>query len=349
MAYTWEEVKEVFRPNLKDVHWGRLEADMEKCTGCGLCIQNCPVKAWIMDENKTPRMQEGWPCFACYNCMVACPVGAISITELQHVDSGYYKRETLSQKLPLQPQDANGNPDKWNEVEGAVFNRRSVRNFANKPVPEPFIRRVLEAGRHAPTSGNAQSLKFIVITNKVIMDEINGIARDNVRQILDMYLDDIAVKEMAKGYSPQSSDVGPGTFDPRVIYAGMKNGVLKADPGILLGAPVAILLCADKRSIGGPELQIGICGQNMTLVAKSLGLGSCWVGFARMVNMVPSYLEKLGIEYPFAVTGCLVLGYPRFKQEGILPRNFRPITWFREGTEGPEVETAPPIPEVSIK
>jgi hypothetical protein len=34
----------------------------------------------------------------------------------------------------------------------------------------------------------------------------------------------------------------------------------------------------------------------------------------------------------------LVLGYPRFRQEGVVPREFRPVTWFREGASGPEIE-----------
>jgi hypothetical protein len=34
----------------------------------------------------------------------------------------------------------------------------------------------------------------------------------------------------------------------------------------------------------------------------------------------------------------MVLGYPKFKQEGIVPREFRPITWFREGESGPVID-----------
>jgi len=57
-------------------------------------------------------------------------------------------------------------------------------------------------------------------------------------------------------------------------------------------------------------------------------------------------MSKLGIEAPFSIATSVVLGYPKFKQEGIVPREFRPITWFREGHDGPEVEETPAIPEV---
>jgi hypothetical protein len=34
----------------------------------------------------------------------------------------------------------------------------------------------------------------------------------------------------------------------------------------------------------------------------------------------------------------MCLGYPKFKQEGIVPREFRPVAWFKEGAEGPEIQ-----------
>jgi hypothetical protein len=84
----------------------------------------------------------------------------------------------------------------------------------------------------------------------------------------------------------------------------------------------------------------------MTLVANSLGIKASWVGFSSILNFVPELLEKLGIKAPFTVINTIVLGYPRFKQEGIVPREFRPITWFREGHDGPEIEEKPNIPEI---
>jgi len=97
-------------------------------------------------------------------------------------------------------------------------------------------------------------------------------------------------------------------------------------------------MCIRDRSIGGPQMQVGICGQNMILVANSLGIKATWVGFVAVCNVVPSIMEKLGLEEPFRIISSVVLGYPRFKQEGLVPREFRPITWIREGHETPETE-----------
>jgi hypothetical protein len=43
----------------------------------------------------------------------------------------------------------------------------------------------------------------------------------------------------------------------------------------------------------------------------------------------------------------MVFGYPKFKQEGVVPRQYRPVTWLREGVEAPQMEMEPPLPEVT--
>jgi len=344
MAMTWEkDLKPIFRPD--DVHMGTMKVDAEKCNGCGLCIENCLFRTWEMGEDKIPKYKKGWACFSCYNCMVACPTGAISIDDPYHVDSGFWKTQPhpLPAVLPLQPQDASGKSADWNEVEKVVYTRRSVRNFSDKPVPEPLIRRVLEAGRAAPSGGNSQPWKFIVITNKALIDEMNEAAFNVINGIYQTYIDDEKVKNVAAMYEANPS---PGSWDPRIILGGIGKSVVGRVNPVLLGAPAVILIAADTRAIGGPQMQVGICGTNMILVANSLGLKATWVGFIAYCNAVPSIMQKLGIEAPFAITSSVVLGYPKFKQEGIVPREFRPVTWFREGAAGPDVEETPVVPEV---
>jgi len=336
----WEDVKEVFRP--ETVHMGAMRVDPEKCTRprgsqCQLCFENCPFRVWeIVGENEVPRPTEDYDCFSCYNCMVACPRDAISIVDSYHVDEGFYATDPhpLPAKMPLEPRDAEGNPDKWNAIERAVFYRRSVRNYKEQPVPEPIIRRVLEAGRFAPSAGNCQPWKFIVVTNKALIDEMNEAIYNVFSMLYNTYKNEELVTNLAAAYE---ADPNPGLYDPRIILGGL-GAVTRGHLPVLLNAPVVILIAGDERAIGGPEINVGICGQNMNLVANSLGIKACWVGFSQAINMVPPLQEKLGLKPPWKINSAMVLGYPKFKQEGVVPREFRPITWFREGSEVPEIE-----------
>jgi|GEM_PF-20703 alkylation response protein AidB-like acyl-CoA dehydrogenase/nitroreductase/NAD-dependent dihydropyrimidine dehydrogenase PreA subunit len=335
---TWEEFEPIVRPKPGTVHMGVMKADPDKCTHCGLCILNCPFRAWEMGENDVPRMKQEYECFSCFNCMVACPVGAISIVDTYHVDSGFFQTDPLPLpvKPPLEPLDAQGKPATWTPVEKLIFERRSVRNFKPDPVPEPLIRRVIEAGRFAPSGGNCQCWKFIVVTDKAMIRELDEACYGVLSMLYTAYKNDAMVKSLLPVYQAKPQ---PGMFDPRVILGGI-GSIYRKNAPVFLDAPCVILLACDNRAIGGPEIQAGIAGQNMNLAALSLGLGFCWIGFSQVIEMVPPVKEKLGLKDPWRICTAMVLGYPKFKQQGIVPREFRPVTWFREGSAGrPEIES----------
>jgi nitroreductase len=49
------------------------------------------------------------------------------------------------------------------DVFEAIFNRRSIRKFIDKPVEEDKLARILDAARWAPSIGNLQEWQFIVV------------------------------------------------------------------------------------------------------------------------------------------------------------------------------------------
>jgi len=49
------------------------------------------------------------------------------------------------------------------ELKEAIEKRKSIRGYEDKPIPEDKLLRVLEAARLAPSGGNSQPWKFIVV------------------------------------------------------------------------------------------------------------------------------------------------------------------------------------------
>lgn len=57
--------------------YSHYEIDPEKCVGCGLCAQNCPVNVISAETGKKTYVinQEG--CIKCNTCFDVCPHGAV--------------------------------------------------------------------------------------------------------------------------------------------------------------------------------------------------------------------------------------------------------------------------------
>jgi len=62
------------------------------------------------------------------------------------------------------------------EVKRAIRERRSVRSYEKKEVPEEKIERVLEAARLAPSASNRQLWKFIVVRDEARRQKISKAA-----------------------------------------------------------------------------------------------------------------------------------------------------------------------------
>ncbi|MCX5849809.1 MAG: nitroreductase [Deltaproteobacteria bacterium] len=222
----------------------------------------------------------------------------------------------------------------WTEVEKTIFQRRSVRWYKSDQVPENLVRRVLEAGRYAPSAGNCQPWKFIVIRDKAILEEME---RDVQRtcKLFRFFLDFRRRGPMGWlgwFYSQISIRIMPHELHP--IPMGAIFLIAEGKLKLFHGAPTVIMILKDKRGVSNPDLDCGICGQNMVLAARSLGLSTCWIGFvsALMKSYVRfKWLKRLNISYPYQLVEGIALGYAKGNPNNIVERELHEIAWYENG------------------
>jgi len=53
-----------------------------------------------------------------------------------------------------------------------ILNRRSVREYKSKEVPQEYIIEIIKAGQFAPTASHNQAVEFIVVKNQETKDKI---------------------------------------------------------------------------------------------------------------------------------------------------------------------------------
>ena len=58
--------------------WMLPTIDLNRCTGCGLCVQCCPTDAVAMVAGQ-PRIVRPQACAYCATCEDYCPEGAITL------------------------------------------------------------------------------------------------------------------------------------------------------------------------------------------------------------------------------------------------------------------------------
>lgn len=57
-----------------------IHVDVDKCTGCGTCVDVCPVCVYeLQNEKSVPVNIED--CIICRACEMQCPEGAIQVIE----------------------------------------------------------------------------------------------------------------------------------------------------------------------------------------------------------------------------------------------------------------------------
>ena len=69
------------------------------------------------------------------------------------------------------------------EFKEVVAKRRSIRKFLKDDIPKQALLNVLEAGRWAPSAGNSQLWRFVVITDVDVKKRIALTCTESSRKI----------------------------------------------------------------------------------------------------------------------------------------------------------------------
>ncbi len=217
-------------------------------------------------------------------------------------------------------------PDDWNNTEKIILARRSTRAYKKKQVPEQVIRRIIECGRYAPSEGNFQPWRFVVVRDSKMLGEMEKDARKAITAIWSVinYHD----HPWRKYHTKVLEFLSPNMLHP--IPSGAIQGVAEGKFTIFWGAPTVILLFKDKRGIGNPDLDIGITGTNMILAAHSMGLGTCWIGIAKTIAFYKKWRQQFNIRYPWFLEQALLVGYPQGDPDGFVHRDTHYVDWFDE-------------------
>jgi NAD-dependent dihydropyrimidine dehydrogenase PreA subunit len=67
--------------------------NQEKCVGCGICVERCPLDTLRLDENRKAYIAYPDDCMTCFLCERNCSQGAMEVDPHKEVLPPAYKTE----------------------------------------------------------------------------------------------------------------------------------------------------------------------------------------------------------------------------------------------------------------
>lgn len=288
----------------------------ELCTLCGACAEECCADLFstAMDSGRNSvRMvhqdPHGW-CTGCGHCLAVCTRDAIlwEGAEKPLVPAGIEHPESYCGYEALLP---------------FLQSKRSVRRYRACIPGREQIAAVLEAMRWAPTGHNLQANRYLAITDRSVLQAIT----DHTIESFKKFRTVIRLRNLLKPFLPRNLYK---VLDSPGLLEGVNTMIYRREQGqdpILFDAPVAIIVYYP--NMGALSLlDPAIAFTYGMMAAHSLGLGSCWIGFAiQSLYKNRKMRRRLGVPEDMIVAGVMTLGYPLAVYHRIPPRNPLQVRW----------------------
>ena len=175
-----------------------------------------------------------------------------------------------------------------NDTIATIQKRRSIRVYDEKQIEDEQLNLIIESGRYAPSGGNSQSTRFLVIQNKSVLNKLEELVENGLAEI----------------------EIHENT------YKSLKSFILRARKGGLhfsYSAPTLIVV-SNKKDYGNAMADSAVAIENMMIAATSLGIGSCWINQLKWLNnneLICDYMSELGIPKDEVICGAISLGYSK--------------------------------------
>ena len=283
--------------------------DSTKCTKCGLCFEVCPNYVLALSEGQDIQVRYPEQCCICGHCVAICPENA-----LIHEKMPAEKFEDLPvTKIPPE------------NMRSLLLSRRSIRAFKEKSVPKEFIEQLIEVGIHAGTSSNGQTENFVVIQDRKLLSELEKMVIEIMWDKGMKYLGSEIGQKLAK------TKLGDEMLRQAIPYHHIiknrrQNNQLAGM--VFRNAPVVMVIHGLRTNFMA-HANCSIAVRNMEIMAKTMGLGTCWAGFLSVAAHLAKKKIETYLEIPddHSIYGAMMVGYPKFEYRKIIPRREREVRW----------------------
>lgn len=174
------------------------------------------------------------------------------------------------------------------EMVNLLRQRRSVRSYQPQAIAPEKMAQLKDILAWSPTGCNNHRLIFSIVEDQAVMDEI----RAKVTKRLQFLM---------------KSGIAQLMFPPSKRYF---HDIMNGTDMIFRGAPHLIIASTPKNAPCA-DWDAKIALSYFDTLAQSLGLGTCWCGFAVYAfRLMPSLKKKLNLPRGYRIDAAMIFGEP---------------------------------------
>jgi nitroreductase len=191
----------------------------------------------------------------------------------------------------------------------AIMTTRAIRRFTGEPVAEDDVWTCLRAAQQAPSGGNVQPTRYLVVTEPDVRVEVGKLYRSAFTRYTEM--------------APERTDA-----------VGLRIGrsanhladTLASVPVIVFFLMPRLPSLVDGIDIGPVHASVYPAVQNFCLAARALGLGTTLTTVIRVHHA--ETLELLGVPDRWEIAAMVPLGHPAERFSVAVRRDVSELTAF---------------------
>ena len=184
------------------------------------------------------------------------------------------------------------------ELLETIQTRRSIRKFKPVPIPEEFIRELLESGRLAPSGSNLQATRYVVIQSEEARARFAECTPLPFVTQAPLIIACCIDKEVLATSETRTKELMQSN-----AFADTPLAKMNADSEAYRKTRKAM----DEENLKAYlRLNAAIALEHIALRAVDLGLGSCWI----MMFDHDKAKKILGLDERYDVVALLPIGYP---------------------------------------
>ena len=199
----------------------------------------------------------------------------------------------------------------------------AAREFTGEPVPDAQLYRILDHARFAPSGGNRQGWKVVVVRDSQVREQFVELMRPTAKRY---------IAQMQAGESPFNTIDPSSVDDAAAANATLPPGFIER----LASAPVVLVVAVDLRVVAAFDAtlpRVGIIAGasvypfvwNILLAARNEGLGGTLTTF--LCAAEERVQELLGLPRHVAVAALVPIGKPLRQLTRLKRRKVENFAW----------------------